>query len=71
MHPRSSDASVHRDAIADLPWALTFFLSADERRRVLRALRRLHTDRSRALLLALGINEPPTSSTPSEEGGAR
>lgn len=34
---------------------LTFFLTVDERRAVLRALRRIHTDRRRALLVALRI----------------
>lgn len=38
-----------------LPHALTFFLSAAERRAVLRALRRFERDRARALLRALGI----------------
>jgi len=36
-----------------LPYPLTFFLTALQRRRVLRALRRLHRQRSTALLMAL------------------
>jgi len=36
----------------DLPHALTFFLTARERAAVLRALRRVHHDRGRALLIA-------------------
>lgn len=37
----------------DLPYPLTFFLRAGERRRVLRVLRALDADRSRALVKAL------------------
>ncbi|MEM8834288.1 MAG: hypothetical protein AAGD00_00575 [Planctomycetota bacterium] len=39
-----------------LPQPLTFFLTVDERRAVLRALRRMHTDRRRGLLVALRIS---------------
>lgn len=51
-----------------LPHPLTFFLTAPERRAVLRALRRHHKtrttpDRSRALCIALGI----TPAAPSPE----
>ena len=38
-----------------LPHALTFFLTEDERRKVLRRLRRIDRDRARALLKALRI----------------
>lgn len=47
--PRSAPA---RD---DLPHALTFFLSAGERERVLRRLRRHGPDRTAALRAALGL----------------
>lgn len=45
---------------AALPHALTFFLSADQRAAVLRALRKKsrHPDRTLALLHALNINAP-------------
>ncbi|MFG0253193.1 MAG: ParB/RepB/Spo0J family partition protein [Phycisphaerales bacterium JB038] len=39
----------------ELPSTLTFFLSGDDRRRVLSALGELHAERSRALLLALKL----------------
>lgn len=42
-------------APGELPHALTVFLSARERRLVLRALRHHHVDRSAGLLAALGI----------------
>jgi hypothetical protein len=48
-------ARVEREKTEALPYALTFFLSPAERREVLRALRRRHTDRARALCLALGV----------------
>jgi len=38
-----------------LPHPLTFFLSANQRRAVLRELKKRHADRTRALLGALGI----------------
>lgn len=38
-----------------LPAALTFFLTALQRRRVLRALRAIDDDRADALLTALGL----------------
>ncbi len=38
-----------------LPSAVTFFLTAGQRREVVRALRAIDRDRARALLLALGI----------------
>lgn len=40
-----------------LPHALTFFLDASDRSRVLRALRRRHADRATALLIALRLRE--------------
>lgn len=40
-----------------LPHPITFFLTSAERTRVLRALRAIHPDRSRALLAAL--DAPP------------
>lgn len=43
----------------DLPHPVTFFLKAGERRRVLRALRAIHTDRAAALLKALNIRRRP------------
>jgi len=49
-----------------LPRPLTFFLDADERRDVLRALKSHHADRARALLLSLGL---PVSSD--AKGAAR
>ncbi|MFI4898192.1 MAG: hypothetical protein ACIARR_10235 [Phycisphaerales bacterium JB059] len=39
-----------------LPHALTFFLSVDERRAVVRRLRRVDRDRTRALLRLLGLD---------------
>ncbi|MDX2116467.1 MAG: hypothetical protein SFZ24_12730 [Planctomycetota bacterium] len=42
-------------AAGTLPTTLTFFLTVDERREVLRALRRVGRDRARALLRALRI----------------
>lgn len=41
----------------DLPHALTFYLSAGERKAVLQVLRRYKRSRGESLLLALGINE--------------
>ncbi len=38
-----------------LPSAVTFFLNAEERREVLRALRVIDSDRTRALLKVLGV----------------
>jgi len=38
-----------------LPSALTIFLTANQRRRVTRALRAIHRDRAAALLTALGL----------------
>ncbi|MFG0326939.1 MAG: hypothetical protein ACF8SC_06695 [Phycisphaerales bacterium JB037] len=43
-----------------LPYPLTFFLSAGERRRVLKKLDAFDEPRERALLLALGVVEEPT-----------
>jgi len=43
----------------DLPHPVTFFLTAGERRRVLRALRTIHADRAAALLKALSIRRKP------------
>lgn len=40
-----------------LPHPLTFFLTASDRARVLRTLRAIEPDRSRALLAALGLRE--------------
>jgi len=42
-------------AEGDLPYPLTFFLSARDRARVLRALAGHDGDRARALLVALGL----------------
>jgi hypothetical protein len=42
-------------AVEDLPQGLTFFVSAAARREILARLREIDTDRSRALLRALGI----------------
>jgi hypothetical protein len=39
-----------------LPHALTFFLSAEQRRAVVRKLRRVDRDRARALLRVLGLD---------------
>ncbi len=41
-----------------LPIALTFFLSRGQRIAIVRALRSLDTDRTRALMLALSIPVP-------------
>jgi len=38
-----------------LPHPVTFFLTRAERRRVLRALRAIHADRRRALLVAIKL----------------
>jgi hypothetical protein len=46
------------EARADLPRALTFFLTEAQRAAVLCALRRRDSDRSRALLRALRIETP-------------
>lgn len=43
-------------AAAALPLPLTIFLTAPERREVVRALRRLDRDRARAIKRALGID---------------
>jgi len=53
MH-RAQEDKPSRDR---LPHALTFFLTEDERRKVLRRLRRIDKDRARALLRALRIRE--------------
>lgn len=45
-----------------LPSAVTFFLTAEERRRVLRALKELDQDRAGALLKALGIERQQITS---------
>lgn len=37
--------------------ALTFFLTRSQRSRVLRALRRVHPQRARALLITLGLED--------------
>jgi hypothetical protein len=42
----------------DLPHALTFFLAAGERERILRRLRRYAPDRALALRIALGLIRP-------------
>lgn len=60
MTPNASPSNKRAD---DLPHALTFFLSSDERAAVLRALRRRDKDRSRALLRALRLD--------GAKGGAR
>lgn len=39
-----------------LPSALTFFMSREERAAVLRALAKLSNDRTRALLIAAGVD---------------
>lgn len=44
-------------ARGSLPHALTFFLTEDERREVLRKLRRIDKDRARALLRALRLDK--------------
>lgn len=41
----------------DLPYPLTFFLTARDRAKVLRALKRIDTNRSRALLTALKLRK--------------
>jgi len=58
--------------IEQLPHALTFFLTTDERRRVLAELKRHHRDRRAALLKALRIESNPNRTihtTPSGERG--
>lgn len=45
----------HTPSRDQLPHALTFFLTEDERRRVLRRLRQIDKDRARALLKSLRI----------------
>jgi ParB-like chromosome segregation protein Spo0J len=45
-------------ALGDMPTALTFFLTDEQRRGVLAALAELHADRTQALLLALTLTEP-------------
>jgi len=47
-----------------LPHSLTFFLNSRERRDVLRELKRLESDRSRALLGALKIAPDRREGTP-------
>lgn len=42
-----------------LPHALTFFLTAGQRRRVVRALKRHGADRATALVRALGAEQEP------------
>ncbi|MEZ6319175.1 MAG: hypothetical protein R3B49_10570 [Phycisphaerales bacterium] len=46
---------------ATLPSAVTFFMNAGERRRVLAALRAIDDDRARALLIALGLKGSDTN----------
>ncbi len=48
----------------DLPHALTFFFTSGERREVLRALRRRHTTRTRALMIALRLERPVKARKP-------
>jgi len=55
MTTRPSPASAPEPST--LPSAVTFFLSAGQRRRVLAALRAIDHDRTRALLAALGVHE--------------
>ncbi len=56
MQRRTACSELHpapppeRDA---LPYPLTFFLTALQRRRVVRALRRIHPQRTTALLMAI------------------
>ncbi|GJM19552.1 MAG: hypothetical protein DHS20C14_17650 [Phycisphaeraceae bacterium] len=45
---------------ASLPSAVTFFMNAGDRARVLAALRAIDRDRVRALMSALKLNDPPT-----------
>ena len=52
-----------RPSAATLPHALTFVLTASQRRAALRALGRLDRHRERALLRALGL-EPGNGSSP-------
>ena len=43
--------------IDDLPHPLTIFVTERDRKRIIAALRRIHTDRAAALLLSLGLSE--------------
>lgn len=47
---------VHEPHTANLPAALTIFLTRSQRARVVRALSTIHPDRTQALLAALGID---------------
>ncbi|MFG0260112.1 MAG: hypothetical protein ACF8LK_07135 [Phycisphaerales bacterium JB041] len=44
--------------VRDLPHPITFFVTGRERRRILRALRRIDGNRVFALRRALGLDEP-------------
>ena len=54
-------------AIDEMPHPLTFFLSVRDRDRVLRALARVHRVRAKALIKALGIDEPRSTTSNEEE----
>lgn len=55
--------------VDDQAFALTFFLSARQRREVLRVLGRAHPDRTRALLMTLRVQD--RSGTGRTQGGDR
>lgn len=49
---------IHETSTGTLPSALTFFVTRAQRNAILRTLKRLSDDRSRALLIALGELHP-------------
>ena len=56
----------HRQHATSLPHPITFFTDAETRRNVIRALKQLHDDRTRALLIALHINPPENDDDPTD-----
>lgn len=56
QHPQPPQPKPERGT-GHLPNALTFFMTRDQRTRVLRALRTHHDERTRALLIALGLRD--------------
>lgn len=54
-------------AIDEMPHPLTFFLSVRDRERVLTALSRVHRVRAKALIKALGIDKPRSTTSNEEE----
>lgn len=54
---------------ATLPAAITFFVTRSQRRAICAALGRITTDRSTALLSALGLDTPNENQRSADRGG--